>query len=431
MVIGIDLTWLRSLNDSGGAFHYATRLTHALVTYTDETIVAIVNSQLVNAFIDINGKSNFKLIISDSPYEFNAIVAAEKLDIIHSPRQDFLNISLLVPMINTLHDLQHFHFPEFFDDEALNYRDKYYRGAAEFSERVIVTYQHVKDDIVKYYGIPSEKIDVCPVGMVEHLPVDSEKFTHVKQKYSLPNRYLFYSAACWRHKNHVGLIRALKVVREIHGINISLVCTGYHHLDYFFQIEQTIKELQLEDSVQFLGYVPDVEMPILLTNATLVVIPTFYEAGSYPLFEAMAYGVPVICSNVTSLPDTIGDRRFVFDPNNVDEMASMISLMLQSPKLMEENRLNSFQKTQSGQWDSAVHAFVSSYKRAVKSFRENRSKLYVEQCVKSYESEICRLQQLLANISDQKNVHCVQSLKKRSLIIDKFLLLIRKVLKSR
>jgi len=403
MIIALDLSWMIDSNTSGGAFHYALRLTHALVKYSNETIVAIVNPDLTDLFSDLVPCSNFKLAKLSSADRLNDIVKREKIEVIHRPLQAFENVTLSAPMINSLHDLQQFHFPEFFNDSILSYRDNFYRGSAEFSERVIVSYQHVKDDVVKFYGIAPEKIDVCPVGMVEPQPVERDLYPLVKQKYNIPDRYLFYSAGTWRHKNHIGLIKALHSLRTQYGISIALICTGYQYSDYFPEIALTISEFQLDDAVRFLGYVPDADMPLLLTNATMVVIPTLYEAGSYPLLEAMAYGVPVICSNVTSLPNSIGDSRFVFDPNNIDEMARMIAAMLQSPKLMEENIRNSSIRSQEGRWDSAVKLFLASYERAKYDFMNNKKHIYVNQVVDSYETEIKQLKQQLAVEVEEHN----------------------------
>ena len=80
---------------------------------------------------------------------------------------------------------------------------------------------------------------------------------------------------------------------------------------------EKISELNLSEAVHFLGIVPEEDLISLYKNSSLVVIPTLYEAGSGPLYEAMRYQVPVICSNVTSLPDTVSNDEFLFDPNDM------------------------------------------------------------------------------------------------------------------
>ena len=137
-------------------------------------------------------------------------------------------------------------------------------------------------------------------------------------KFGLEKKYVLYPAATWKHKNHISLIKSLRKLRD-EGIEIDLVSTG-NRTEYFKTIQSVIDELDLSEVVHFLGIVSEEELIGLYKNARLVVIPTLYEAGSGPLYESMRYGIPVVCSNVTSLPETVGKNEFVFNPNNLEEM---------------------------------------------------------------------------------------------------------------
>lgn len=370
MIVGFDLTWMDNNNTSGGVYQYAFRVVSAIVEHTEVKVVAIICPEGVGIFDHLKGYENFKAVIFEAAHSFKTLIEAEKIEVVHTPIQYHLNFTLSVPMISTLHDLQPFHYPEFFTEEEIQFRNTYYKKSAEFSELVIVSYQHVKDDIVKFYGIPAEKIAVCPLGMPVIKEVDQSLFYVLKEKYHLPDKYLFYSANLWRHKNHAGLVRALKLVHDKYGIKISLVCTGHKYVDFSPEIEQLIEELGLVEYVNFTGYIPDEDMWLILTQATLAVIPTLYEAGSFPLMEAMTYGVPVICSNITSLPETIGDPRFVFNPNDTDQIAEMINTILTDNVLSNENKANSSKRISSGGWDAAVQYFVRTYEKAVTQFAE-------------------------------------------------------------
>lgn len=370
MTVGFDVTWMNVENTSGGIFQYAFRLISALVKYTNTTVVAITSRSGKGIFDGIKEHKNFREVLLAPSTSFLDTVRSEKIDVVHTPIQYFPNLTFSVPMISTPHDLQHFHYPEFFTADVIKFRDSFYKHSAEFADRVIVSFQHVKDDIIKLYGIPAEKIDVCPLGSIIPNPTVESAFMEIKKKYRIPERYLFYSANTWRHKNHVNLIRALKILHERHGLKISLVCTGQKYHDFYPEIELEINKLGLGSYVNFLGYIPEEDVRVLLKNATLAVIPTLYEAGSFPLMEAMAYEVPVICSNVTSLPDTIGDSRFVFDPKDVNLIADKIAIMLNNEKLIDENKKNSRIRIREGGWDKAVHNFISTYSKAIEGFRQ-------------------------------------------------------------
>jgi len=385
MQVCFDVTWMNTQNDAGGTFQYALRLISALTEHTDLNVVVIMGPAGAGIFDSLRVHENFTSIPLQPLQSFSDVIKSERIDVIHTPLQLHLNYTLSAPMITTLHDLQHFHYPRFFTPEEIQFRNLHYKGSAEFSERVIVSFEHVKEDIIKFYDIPGERIEVCPVGFPPPKEINPRRLAEFKKRYRLGERYLFYSANTWPHKNHIGLIKALKVLHDRYQMKIPLLCTGYQYDDYFPKILSTVKELGLGKFVQFTGYIPEDEMLLLLKNATVVVIPTLYEAGSFPLMEAMAYEVPVICSDVTSLPLTIGDPKFVFDPNDVEQMAEKIAALLQDEKLIEENRRNSREKATENSWDKVIVNFVRVYEKTVESFDRKRRMPFYRDWIQNYE----------------------------------------------
>jgi glycosyltransferase involved in cell wall biosynthesis len=390
LTVGIDASWMMDGgNPFGGVYQYTQLLVKGLVEHGGISVVAITGPLAKGVFNDLKPNANFSEVELEHACDFSAVVLREKLDVIHCPIQTFYNVTFSAPMILTLHDLQQCRFPEFFSAEELESRRVYYTASAMFAERVIVSYEHVKDDIVKYYGIAPEKIDVCPVGSITPPAVDEKKFPAVRGKYKLPEKYLFYSANTWPHKNHTGLLRALKLVRD-KGLDVSLVCTGNKE-KFFDEIETLVKELGLDESAIFTGYVTDEEKNLMLKNATLVVIPTLYEAGSFPLMEAMALRAPVICSNVTSLPDTIKDARFTFDPGDTEAMAGLIAKMLTDEKLREENKANSDAARGRDGWDKAVIGFINAYRKAKEDFERDGARISMAARLSAYERLVDRV----------------------------------------
>lgn len=399
MIIGFDVTWMDRENKNGGVFQYACRLISALVNHTGENVVAIIGPGGGGVFDGLKQRGNFKEVLKRNEAPLTGIVESEKIEVVHAPIQYFIDLTFSAPMIITLHDLQHMRYPEFFSRKEIEERNFLYRQSAEFSERVIVSYQHVKEDIREFYGVPEEKIDVCPIGLIPPAPTGGGEINAVRKKYGIPERYLFYSANTWPHKNHIGLIRAIKILHGKHGIKMPLVCTG-QKTDHFPRVEEAVKSLGLKDMVFFPGYIPENEVFLLLKNAALAVIPTIYEAGSFPLMEAMSNGVPVICSDVTSLPDTIGDRRFVFDPKDEAGMADKISSMLKDEKLVRENIENSKKRIKEGGWDRAVRKFLETYAIAIDEFRRGQDVSHMKAKMRIYEQRTnTRISELLESKS--------------------------------
>jgi glycosyltransferase involved in cell wall biosynthesis len=408
MNIALDLTWMSKENTFGGTFQYGMRIASSLTNCTDNTVIAVITEGSEELFDHLVGYKNFKLVIMSNWTFFSTILEQEQVDIIHTPIQLHLNFTLSVPMITTLHDLQPFYFPEFFTKEEIGYRNVHYRKSADFSERIIVSYQHVKDDLIKFYNIPPTKIDVCSHGMAESEKVTASRIDEIKRKYNLPGRYLFYAANTWRHKNHIGLLRGVKLLHELHGIDIPLICTGCQYPDFFPQIEQEISRLALENTVRFLGYLPDDEMPAILCGAALTVVPTLYEAGSYPLMEAMNHGVPVICSTTTSLPDTIGDLRFVFNPNSPEEMAEKMAMMLTDDIMRKENVANSVKRVVEWRWEKAINSFLECYQKAIDSFAEKKKNSWFSDWAGNYEFFMNQKAQSMINEVSQLRAKVVQ-----------------------
>ncbi|WP_330202771.1 glycosyltransferase [Cyanobacterium sp. DS4] len=161
------------------------------------------------------------------------------------------------------------------------------------------------------------------------------------EKYDSLKDFILYPAQTWQHKNHLSLIKAIELIKAQHQRSINLVCTGKKNSFFDETIEKYLTNSPVSKQIHFMDIVPETELYWLYKNCALVVVPTLYEAGSFPLLEAMSLDVPVICSSVTSLPETIGDSRFVFEPLNIQQMADLIMNMLDNEQLRGDNVENS------------------------------------------------------------------------------------------
>lgn len=249
-------------------------------------------------------------------------LGVEGADLVHFP---FQNGSLTdLPSIYHPHDLQHLHLPHFFTSEQFQQREFVYRALCSGSTMVAVASQWVRADVIAAYGLPEEKVFVVPLAP----PVDAfrpptvAEVSTTRSRYQLPAEFVLYPAATWPHKNHIRLLEALALLKS-RGVRVPLVCTGMQ-TGHFRNVNQRIEQFDLTDQVQFLGVVPAGELVAIYAAATAVVIPTEFEAASFPVWEAFRAGVPVACSNVTSLPEQVGDAAVLFDPQDVAGMATSI-----------------------------------------------------------------------------------------------------------
>jgi glycosyltransferase involved in cell wall biosynthesis len=250
----------------------------------------------------------------------------------HFTKQD--GFTTAVPSIFHPHDLQHVHLPEYFSKAEARERELRYRVLCEQATTVLVNSEWVRNDVIEHFGLSPSKVHVLSLAaFFAALPMaPSELVTAVKVRYGLPNRFVFYPAQTWPHKNHFGLLAALRMLKVRDGLVVPLVCTGTKNA-FYPEIQRRAVELGVDDQVQFLGFVETLELAALYQLATAEVVPTRFEAGSGPIWEAFAQGLPVACSNVTSLPEQVGDAALVFDPDDVEGLAAAIRALWCDPIL--------------------------------------------------------------------------------------------------
>lgn len=265
---------------------------------------------------------------------YDCIISEYSIDIIHTPIQSLIK-KPNIKSITTLHDVQELHFPEFFTSAQRASRAVNFKRAIDGSDAVIVSYDHVKKDIVKYFDKPMDQVHTVLLDMKDlwfkKITIRNSK---VLDKFNLPSGFLLYPASSWEHKNHLRLIDAVKLVNNP---DIHLICTGHPTEFYTKNIKPFIETNGLTDKIKFVGIVSDEELFELYHKCRAVVVPTLYEAGSFPLVESILMGIPVVCSNVTSLPETIGDGRFIFDPLKVEDMADKIEKIWSDDFFRKEN----------------------------------------------------------------------------------------------
>jgi glycosyltransferase involved in cell wall biosynthesis len=300
-----------------------------------------------------------------NPYK--KVMNPSKIDLFHVPLQYSPVYGGNVPIIVTMHDLQEHHFPEYFNTREKRHRLINNLKAASESDHIIVSFNHIKDDLVEFFNIDNQKVSVCPPPFSGDWFIAS-KFTSEKElssKYKIKSKFMLYPAATWQHKNHATLLAVLKSLIE-QDIEINLICTG-NKTTYFPKIQELIESLNLTDFTKFLGIVPEQDLIGLYKMAELVVIPTLYEAGSAPLYEAMKYSIPVISSGVTSLPETMNNPEYLFNPKDEKRISELIIRMIKDDKFREDNISNSKLQMKKLEGVNYFENFFQVYKKIIKS----------------------------------------------------------------
>lgn len=261
-----------------------------------------------------------------------------KMDVVHFPFSiiDPSFYDVKAPVVLTIPDIQHEYNPEFFDEATLSNRRARYRSSAERADVIITISEASKGSIIEKFGIEAERIVVTYPGCSEDFRRidDADALRAVKNKYSLPERFLFYPAATWPHKNHLNLLEALAVLRDKHGFEEQLLLTGIPQ-DNHENVLVAIKRLGLDGQVRFLNFVPFEDLPVIYSLASLLVFPSLFEGFGIPLVEAMNVGLPIACSDRTSIPEVAGDAGLYFNPEDPEDMAEKIHRLWHDKQLRE------------------------------------------------------------------------------------------------
>jgi glycosyltransferase involved in cell wall biosynthesis len=301
-------------------------------------------------------------VVEPGPPRSDPFVERMRPDVVHLPMQSgFLTRT---PTIFHPHDLQHVHLPEFFSDEVRAHREIWYGTLSRQAAMVAVASRWTKQDVERHFGLPEAKVHIVPLAP----PIDAypeptaEGTAETSRRLRLPDAYVLYPAQTWPHKNHVGLLQALHRLRQERGLVVPLVAPG-HQNEHFAELERLTAELGLMDQVRWLGFVSGDDLRVLYRRARAVVIPTLFEAGSAPLWEAFREGVPAACSNVTSLPAQAGDAALVFDPHDVGQIGEATARLWIDEALRETLAVRGRERIAGLSWERTARTFRAHYRR--------------------------------------------------------------------
>ena len=243
-------------------------------------------------------------------------------DVLYSASTTINSYNLKIPTIVSMHDIQQYHYPEFFSKYELNLRKLNFVNTAENVSYIQASSNFIKEDLLKHFeNLTHEQIVVINEG-VNYEKFQTTNLNNIFEKYNLPERFLFYPAQLWDHKNHITILKALNEIKK-NNDEIPLVLCGAKY-NAFFKIEEFIKNNNLK-KVFYLGKVSDEDLLSLYQNASFLIVAALYESSSLPILEAAASGLPVIAA---STPPNIeyGDHFKInyFEPKNYKELSALL-----------------------------------------------------------------------------------------------------------
>ncbi|MPY87180.1 MAG: glycosyltransferase [Luteitalea sp.] len=310
---------------------------------------------------------NFRAVAETSlPYSVREQLAVparlrrERVDVFHTPHY------VLPPLVGcktvvTIHDCIHLVFPQYLPNRlAYSYARTSMWAAAHRAHRILTVSEASKRDILHYCRVPEDKITVIPNAIDDRFgtPPTEEEIRVVRERFQLHDPFVLYAGNIKPHKNIARLIEAFGLVHRGGLEHVKLLIIG-DEISKYTTLRRTVHRNKLHTHVRFLGFVPDSTLAALYRLAGVFVFPSLYEGFGLPPLEAMASGTPVVTSNVSSLPEVVGDAALLIDPYDTQAIAEAIRRVLTDCALRHTLRERGL-----------AHARAYSWERSVRRVRE-------------------------------------------------------------
>lgn len=269
-----------------------------------------------------------------SPRRNDAELRALGAEVVHFPYGSTFPTGL--PFVFEPHDIQHRHYPEFFHPGQVEWRDRVYGGGCRNAAMVVTGSRWTKKDIMEQFGVPSERIAVIPRSSFNaRAEVSDARCAELMREAGLPDRFAYYPAMTFPHKNHVRLFEALAHLRDREGLKVPLVMSGRSYKPHMSQIMHALKTFGLEDQVHMLRVVSDEMLAALFRSASFMVFPSLYEGLSQSLLEGLHVKLPMVVARESSIPETVGPEALYFDGKDTASMADAIARAWRDPEMMK------------------------------------------------------------------------------------------------
>lgn len=291
-------------------------------------------------------------------------IRAEQIDVVHYPA----NVGSVLPLRNmviTIHDLTFFHNPSWYRFERVHYYRKAVAWSAARASRIIAVSKATADEVSKILAVPADRVDVVHNGVDErYAPRTQEEQLAVQGKYRLPNRYFLFVGTIEPRKNVARIIQSWS--RIAHEVEEYLVIAGREGWKVG-PIHLEAERSDFTSRILFPGFIDAEDLPAVMSGATALVYPSLYEGFGIPVAEAMACGVPVLTSNVSSLPEVAGDAALLVMPTSVDEMANAMLRLARDTALREEFAAKGLVRARQFNWTRAAEETLACYRRVLAS----------------------------------------------------------------
>ncbi len=353
MNIGYD--GKRAFQNKTGLGNYSRSLLTILNRYFSQHQYLLFAPKQTHLF-DIHHLTNIRTILPDNLWfrKLPALwrrmgmvkqISQARLDIYHGLSNELPSgiKKLKIQTVVTIHDLIFERFPQTYHlDERYTHRWKIKR-ACKIADAVIAISEQTKNDLIEYYGVPTQKITVCyqSCNPIFEQSITATEKTAVKKKYNLPDRYFLFVSSIAPRKNLIAICKAMISLKDDIHIPLVVIGDGKNEKE---EAKRLMKENGMAQQLILLNalaaakadsFTNATDFPAIYQQATALVYPSIFEGFGLPILEAMWSGLPVICSNTSSMPEVAGDAALYFSPNDTATLAQHLRLIASDDQLVQ------------------------------------------------------------------------------------------------
>ncbi|MCL1850167.1 MAG: glycosyltransferase family 4 protein [Bacteroidetes bacterium] len=348
MIIGFDAK--RAFHNYAGLGNYSRLLIQSLSKlYKDNQYFLFTPKYKAHPLHDFAAHKNCTVI---TPGSINACLPSSlwrsffmandinthNIDIFHGLSGELPMTTLKMPKVVTIHDLIFMRYPEYYATFDKKMYEKKFKYACRIADKIITISKQTADDCIRFLEADPKKIEIVRQSC-DPAFFTSQKDEEIIKKYDLPKKFILNIGTIEARKNLLNLVKTLPLIDN----EVSLVAIG-RRTSYTALVEAYIKENNLTHRVKLMHNVPFRDFPAIYAAGAAFVYPSVFEGFGIPVLEALAAGVPVATSNISSMPEVGGEAALYFDPYNVEDIADKTNLLLNDNKLVAT--LSEYRKVQ-------------------------------------------------------------------------------------
>ncbi len=297
--------------------------------------------------------------------------AAAGVDLLHCT-SNTAPLFMKMPLVLTLHDIIYLEKLNFKEGTTYQKFGNLYRrwnvpAIVGKAKAILTVSEFERQRILSHFNMDEKLVHTVYNGVGSHFKkiTDAALLKKAKEKYKLPDQFIFYLGNTDPKKNVIGVMKALGILKAQGALPCKLLMLDIDR-EYLTRVASQAGDISLLDDITFTGYVPNIDLPAIYSQAALFLYPSLRESFGIPMIEAMKCEVPVITSTTSCMPEVAGDAALLTDPFNAADIAAAITKLYHDPALQQALVHRGKQRAEQFSWQKNARQTIEIYQQVIK-----------------------------------------------------------------